>query len=463
MSDRTRYQAQSVYRESPVCTSYRGVDPLTGLPVLIYRFKGKANPALPRLDNEFIPRLLAWRDDDGQGVMVVAWSSAFVAAGDQQLDHLQLLDSAQALAAAAAAGVSHGDLTPERFLIAGDSVVLEGFGVPWHTTPATPEGDVRDWAASLRQLGYPSVNGLDALLDSLSGSGDTTPAQLVSRLRNVLLRSGGEEPAPAEPVAAAEPEPEAGEPLAGFFGSDAEDPDADDLDFSSHSSLPAAAPPQAAAAPDDSPADQDNSPAQPDLQPDDDAADDDGTFRPSSTFASERLTARPAPAQPLPAGGSSSYLKALDPVEQPGADRGGTDYGQEGGPSVTTRRIIMVGALLVLLAVFAFLMINMRRQEAPPAPEPLAESVTYVIDVLVEPSDLPPVNLYVLESPPASGLRPNTILGTAPRRMALDAAGTWVFEGRFQGRTSAPVTINIPEDRASAVTIVIPPAEPAED
>lgn len=484
MSDRTRYQAQALYQETPSASSYRGVDPLTGLPVLIYRFSGRANPALARLDSEYLPRLLAWRDDDSGGLMVVAWSSAFVAAGDQPLDNLQLLDSAQALVDAAAAGVSHGDLHPGRFLIAGDSVVLEGFGVPWQEEGVSPGDDVRAWARSVQQLGHQGDGSLSELLSEIADGPETSPAELMSRLRHVLLKGK----APASTSQPEEPAPEAGaaEPAEDELTLDwdgFERREADDLNFHSHSRIQSALDieleyePPAAAVADELPATEEPEPEPLEVAdaPDQAAAEsDDGVFRPSSTFASERLTAQPParePAQPLPAGGSSSYLRKLEapgPAPLAGRQSGHSrpadfDPGIPAAPERNNRRTIMITVLLVLTAILVALVFYLRRSDLENVPEPLTQSVTYVIDVLVEPSDLPPVNLYVLQSPEASGLRPNTILGTAPRRMALDAAGTWVFEGRFQGRTSEPVTINIPEDRASAVTIVIPPEEPEEE
>lgn len=122
--------------------------------------------------------------------------------------------------------------------------------------------------------------------------------------------------------------------------------------------------------------------------------------------------------------------------------------------------LVVLILLTVLLVVMVFLL-QRRDPQTAGRSDAVSQAVTYVVQVLVEPANLPPVTLYVLESPAASELRPNTILGTAPRSIALDAAGTWVFQGRFQGRESEPVTLQIPEQRASTITVVIPPE--AED
>ncbi len=487
MNDRTRYQAQSVYREAEGVSSYLGVDPVTGLPVLIYRFEGRASPALARLDSEHIPRLLAWRDDGDTGIMVVAWSSAWQPVAGQPLTVSQLLASARALSDAAAAGVQHGDLTAERFLAAGDTVVLEGFGVPWQQSGGDGVSDVQAWAAAVRQLGHDGPAPVDSLLAEAESAASLQPAELFSRLGRLL------EPEP-EPAAAvgepAGPATEAYEDLELNWTDTASDTVSDDPlaavgdlrldygeagDWDGSSEAEPAAPPELPAA---------------------EEADEDGVFTPSADYASELLTARtparPAEARPhvpagatgpagspLPAGGSSSFIKKPD--SQPVRTSVGTT-GQNAGRSGSTRpgrddfdpaarpadargprRIIMIAVLLILSAVLITLVVWLRRNDVQSVPQPMTAGVTYVIDVVVDPDNLPPVNLYVLESPAGSQLRPNTILGTAPRRMALDAEGTWVFEGRFQGRVSEPVTIRIPEERSSTVTIHIPPETPVED
>ncbi len=510
MSDRIRYQAQSILAERTGVTTYRGVDPVTGLPVLIYRFRGTPDPALARLDSEYLPRLLAWRDDGETGVMVVAWSSALVPAEGNDLDSARLLDAARALADAAAAGLTHGDLTPERFLVAGGSMVLEGFGVPWHNGDGSGSSDVRAWANSVRELGYASHEGALSLLAEVEAGREMSASELLEELRDVLLRS--EPVAPAahseKPEPAAEDFPElAGEaddglpadfgpleltwddpveadtPRPEHAGSASQLPDVEQiqLDYDPEAAVAAAA----------------ESEPEPDVFLTGDSGE--AAFVPSDTYASERLSTarseRRAEAEPdetpepeaalkeqqsadrLPAGGSPSFVRrsesAVRPAAQPAAERPRaapvTETGRyspqpaAGGNDRSSHRPVMIVALLVLSAVLIVLVLLLRRGEMDQvAPQPL-QSVTYVIDVLVEPGNLPPVNLYVLQSPPSSQFTDGTILGTAPRRIALDAEGTWVFEGRFQGRVSDSVTISIPEDRSSAVTITIPPAEGATE
>lgn len=421
MTARTRYHAQETYGETAGVTTFRGVDPITGLPVLIYRFRGRAARGLMRLDSGFAPRLLGWRDDDGEGegVLVVAWSSAYVPFSGP-FDNVQLLDSARALAEAAAAGVSHGSLGPDRFLLAGDSLVIEGFGVPWDGTAEDGgTADIKAWAGSVRKLGHSGAPGLEELLSAAETGTVPAAAELHERLTDLLLRSvpaAGTPPEvqPPEDVAdppGAMPDDEPGEPAppAGPVAGEDAAPETDDS--------PGEAPAAAASPPEDVGT---------------------GRFVPSSAFASENLLAAERASAPAAAAGAPQ-----EPAE-PGTER-------------RNRRTVMISVLAILAAVLIVLLRlpALRAPEAGPAAR--TQAVTYVIEVLVEPADLPPVNLYVVESPPGSGLRPGSILGTAPRRMALDE-GTWVFEGRLQGRTSEPVTIRIPEERLSSVTIRMPPA-----
>jgi serine/threonine protein kinase len=68
---------------------------------------------------------------------------------------LFVLESAEALSDAARAGVIHGDLRPERFLISGEHVLIEGFGIPWVSGPssyAPPEG-IANYAGDVYAFG----------------------------------------------------------------------------------------------------------------------------------------------------------------------------------------------------------------------------------------------------------------------------------------------------------------------
>jgi hypothetical protein len=122
------------------------------------------------------------------------------------------------------------------------------------------------------------------------------------------------------------------------------------------------------------------------------------------------------------------------------------------------RRLYMIAALLILSSVLAGMAYYSSRGAAPWS-EPraaAAPAVVYIVDVQVEPANLPPVTLHVLQSPPGSGLPAGTKYGTVPRKIGLSIPGTWVFEGRFQGYTSEPVAIRIPEEKSRVLLIEIP-------
>jgi hypothetical protein len=142
-----RYQRQTLYSESSGVKTYQGLDPLTGLPVLIYEFNGKPDPALADLESENIPGVLETLFEGGKGQVIVAYSKGYAPASKplKMSTFRFVIESARALSDAARAGVIHGDLRPERFLVSGDHVLVEGFGIPWVSAPHTyspPEGVV---------------------------------------------------------------------------------------------------------------------------------------------------------------------------------------------------------------------------------------------------------------------------------------------------------------------------------
>ena len=467
MNDRIRYQAQSVYREEHGVSAWRGVDPVTGLPVLIYRFRGEPQPGLTRLDSDQLPRLLAWREEDGEGLAVVAFSSAWVPPEPgQPLSGAQLLDSAQALADADAAGVTHGNLTERRFLIKGDTVVLEGFGLPWSPADGAEPDDVRGWARSVLALGYPENDKVNELLQrALSPvAGDRpTAASLVGELRAALLgvpalASGAPDHGSGSPAAVRvepaqpESEPEAAQhpeeaQLDAFDRAEAAATDAFEARgvFADHS------PPEESL-------DHDREAAAGPVVPPPAEQSDVHEFRPSQGFASERFSRGSIPAAAGQAAPGEDPAREPRPPRQPRPAMSPV-VPEPRDDDRRNRRIIMLVVLVLLSVVLAVLALRWRDQAAGTPAAGIQTAVTYVMDVVVEPTDLPPVDLYVLQRPQGSSLPQGMNLGTVPRSIQLDAEGTWVFEGRFQGRVSGPVTVNLPGDRASTILIAIPPEQ----
>ena len=124
---------------------------------------------------------------------------------------------------------------------------------------------------------------------------------------------------------------------------------------------------------------------------------------------------------------------------------------KEGQPRRTRRVLILASLLLVVTGLASLSLLLVPRLNSPPQVE---QSVAYVIDVQVEPANLPPINVYVVESPNESEFRPGTVLGSAPMKIVFDVPGTWLIQGEFQNRRSDIVSLNVPEERA--VIIVIP-------
>jgi serine/threonine protein kinase len=209
-----RYQRQTLYSESSGVKTHQGLDPLTGLPVLIYEFAGKPDPALADLESENIPGVLETLLEGGNGQVVVAYSRGYtVASRPLKMPALRfVLEGAQALSDAARAGVIHGDLRPERFLIGGNHVLVEGFGISWVSTPhpySPPEGvasyagDVYAFGKIMQELAPDLPVPMKTLLDRcLARKPEDRPsaAQLLTAL--VALQ-----PTPAEQIPNAQPVP----------------------------------------------------------------------------------------------------------------------------------------------------------------------------------------------------------------------------------------------------------------
>src|SRR5690606_6964198 len=142
MNDVGHYQRTEVYRTGGGVTTHRGVDPVTGLAVLIYDFLGRPLAGPGDIDSDTVPAILAASFDGERGGLVAAipTGATLVAPGESVVDDRFVLQTLQALRDAARAGVVHGDLGAERLLFAGGRVLVEGFGVPWAGARAGSEG-----------------------------------------------------------------------------------------------------------------------------------------------------------------------------------------------------------------------------------------------------------------------------------------------------------------------------------
>ncbi len=168
MTQVARYQPQRLFADHEAVKTFHGLDPLTGLPVLIYRFAGRPTAKVGELKSEAIPTILTSTVESGRGQLVVAYAKGYEplseSVGAHEVAGL-LRDSATALYDAARTSVVHGDLRPKRFLKANDHVMVEGYGVPWTTWDAGSEfsaperiggasapADVFSWARTVQFL-----------------------------------------------------------------------------------------------------------------------------------------------------------------------------------------------------------------------------------------------------------------------------------------------------------------------
>ena len=213
-----RYQRQKLYSDSSGVKTHEGIDPLTGLPVLIYEFNGKPDPALADLESENIPGVLETSFEAGKGQVIVAYSKGYVPASKplKMSTFRFVMAGSRALSDAARAGVIHGDLRPERFLTSGDHVLVEGFGIPWTSTPhpySPPEGvasyagDVYAFGKIMQELAPDLPVPIKTLLDRcLTRKPEDRPSagQLLTALGALQPKPGALQPKP-EQVPAPQP------------------------------------------------------------------------------------------------------------------------------------------------------------------------------------------------------------------------------------------------------------------
>ena len=517
-----RYQLRAVRAERGGVTTHEGVDPLTGLPVLVYRFSGQPRPGLRDLESENIPGLLGVDTSDAEddkAEIVVAYFKEYqpVEKPLSVSPTTLLLDSVRALKDAAQAGVVHGDVCPARFLASRDHVLLEGFGVPWSVPESAyraPEaevgfaGDVFAWAKSVLELAKGRLDGATLSLLTSCLHADPLERPAASELYATLKRGTGEtqesigdetagdETAGNQPTEAATLEGEQTSVKGGSFeeveavtfGGEAHDP-ADDV----FGDAELAFPPEPV-------------PEEPWTEP----AYDFGTAVTSEESGasleaeSTQTGAVAIPSPPQPRGwdqlwddpetgpelvlsdpgryratpeteaGDKPFVKNLPPgaTYRPGETSTGLRPGviQEYAFDVPTpvdprrRRLVIMLALLIFgAAVLAYLALFwQQRQAALPPTAALSPEAVYVVDATLGPPDLPPTDVYVVSSPAGSRNPPGaliTVVSPPGRQIALDRAGTWQLQARFQKRASEIVTFQVPQERAISFTL---PQEPAD-
>ena len=195
----------------------RALDPVTGLPVRVYRFEADPAPGAAAFRHPNAARVLeAGRDDDGgYAVAEVIDGAADLITRPGALDVATAAAAAAALAAAHDAGLVHGDPTSRRVLRRGGDVWLEGLGVPWRASD--PSDDVRRLASSLLEVPGHTLppDAVDAL--SAAAADEHASAAALARSLDRLL-----DPLPTD-------EPDDG-PYDDSYDEPLDEPDAEPLD-----------------------------------------------------------------------------------------------------------------------------------------------------------------------------------------------------------------------------------------
>jgi hypothetical protein len=484
MNDVGHYQRTEVYRTGGGVTTHRGVDPVTGLAVLIYDFPGRPLVGPGDIDSDAVPAILAASFDGERGGLVAAipTGATLVAPGESVVDDRFVLQTLQALRDAARAGVVHGDLGAERLLFADGRVLVEGYGVPW-AGPREGTGEGADRAPSRSAVLRRDLQATVAALIRLAGDNlssevlvalrgatatGTNPPPDAERLFGVVRRlSGGAVTVPSAgfseltlPVSAA---PDSASTTPGTAPGAASEPGPDDaLELPDASDLDH----EIGAAPGVAPSltatrtDVRVDPAVHQGQRDDGArhatdpdpitlASDPGLVAPSTRPPKD---SDPGFVKDLPPGatyrpGNLDGAMRPAPIRLDRLDDGGARRRSWRGPALLLLLVIVAGGA----AYMAVLAQRANRQAIGGS-----GIVRHVVDVRVAPANLPPVSLVVDQSPSGSSFRPGTVIGSVPRRVVFDATGTWVVHAAFQGRTSDRVTVRVPEDRT--LTLTFPPA-----
>ena len=417
----------------------RALDPVTGLPVRLYRFPGQPVEGADALRHAHVLRVLEAGHDDEGGYVV----SHLVDGASDVLQRPALLDDAAAVAATAALaeaaqqGVVHGDLGPHRLHRRGEDVWLEGYGVPWGDVGL--DGDLRQLALGLSGLrGHALSPTVRSAIEAATTGGAGDAMTLAANVAAAAAAARGATPAVRATGAGSWRETDARFDHVVLEVDEA----ARSTDSGASESVEAA-----------------NETPVPDARPSVRAG---AVPTPPARARAEppELTTRMPPATdgataPVPAmRDSGSFMKGPPPGVTYRTGEAPTTSSHATSPHMRTsnqastrrRRTWLLAALVVLAVVLAVVTAVARRPVPPPegASGPLS---SFVVEVRIEPASLPPVSLVVIASPSGSRLGAGSVLGTVPRRVVFDAEGTWQVQGRFQERRSETVTFRLPQDR----------------
>ncbi len=508
-----RYQRQKLLADHGGVKTYQGIDPLTGLPVLIYAFSGNPHLLLNELESENIPGILGSQTEGQQSHVVVAYARGYqLASRPLEMDDFTfLIESARALKDAAEIGVLHGDIRPERFWVSSDHVFVEGFGLPWTSEDDSykpPErlssfaGDIYSWAKSALHLTNPPLVTkplLDLCLNQepnlrptaeqiytalIKAKTQPASASVLSPVNSVLnsvntvkpqgaptgktleidftLTEEEPEPTPApvmQPTMQGLPKP----PSKPKTLSDLSDLD---IHMSPSDSTPVSKSMPAASFP---------------------ASFEDETLEPMVLHSDPGLRGVSKPQVPLQSKVKSKtkttdskqpFVKDLPPGATYRAGKADANanmtYKETPLPptfddvflkNATSKRNSRRTFLLVGLFLGALILVGLVffRQKTPTVIESNPSSLNYIVEVAVEPAGLSRVDLRIVGSPEGSKRKTGDILTTVPNQIVLDQAGIWKFQGEFQELKSEVVSLQLPDQRSMTIVMPIPPVTPTEE
>lgn len=485
-----RYQRQRLYAEQGSVRTHYGLDPLTGLPVLIYQFPGKPTLRVGDLESANIPGVLASSFVDGEGQVVVAYASEYHGLQEPvAADRVKLLleHSTKALSDAATAGVTHGDIRPERFLLTGDHLLLEGFGVRWDAVsadyrPPEQEGlgyaaDVYAWAKSVQFLcGEHLPARLAPLLETcLQPDPDARP--LAREIHDTVIAAESTALSPAD-ESAFDLELDFGDTFTLSSHDADKDTDIRDIPKQAESDVPVMPPRKGFSSPTNTP-ESSVTPSRPDdanqrapEQSDANAAKPAAPAawkadQPPASAAEKVPTIRhlkprllednPGFVKDLPPG--ATYRSGRDTSDLPPASFEDKDPLRPADRQRGNRRLALLIALIIGVALLGYL--AFMRQGAAPLTSAKRDTTQYKVNVSLEPNSLRYVSLLVIDSPPGSVRETGDEVATIPGPtgpLVLDAAGVWQLQASFQDMRSEVVTFTVPEDRSVTFTLLEPEA-----
>ena len=483
-----RYQRKSRFDERSGVVTFEGLDPVTGLPVLIYEFEGEVNPNLESLESENIPGILALGSEDGLSQAVVAYSKGYLPLGQPLRVTLEtlLLDSARALRDAAAADVIHGDINAERFWGSSEHVLIEGFGIPWRTADKPSlQGDIKDWAGAVRTVLGEVPAALSAILSRCEGTPDTRPS--AEKLFNELSALDFSQLLTATAKKTLH-DIDIGFSLNDMHGASSATPVPTEFDTELDFVVTDTPAPQAVATPPDR---VKSSSVVMGLPPGAQAREAQGLSDPkkdmfgqpkgglrstpqSSREAEQTRANKQTFIKNLPPGATYHAGSTEEPAHAPRPQGHSKTPFEEtfsvpkqvrAGPPWGILAAVFLAAIALVFGAFIW------QGRSGVTFTGSSADVNYLVEMVIGPGNIPPVELLVVQSPEGSRHAVGSLLVSrypaGTHQLVLDREGAWQLQARIRGVypedvSSDIVAVTLPQERNISFTLPIPSSEPLE-